>query len=139
MSSPPPPHLESLVSPPPPPHTHTHTFKVASRTLYMYLFVQTRTAQGNSLRYSLHTPFFDSSGSFFEFIPFVLYFPNSYVDLYQLQGFIHHTSFCRCSPRGFSATCLQQIQGSVVEGLSQTATSGSQWVFLSETLSCALS
>ena len=52
---------------------------------------------------------------------------------------IHHTSLFRCSPRGFSATCLQQIQGSVVEGLSQTATSGSQCFFLSETLSCALS
>ena len=50
-----------------------------------------------------------------------------------------HTSFFRCSPRGFSATCLQQMQGSVVEGLSQTATSGSQCFFLSETLSCALS
>ena len=37
-----------------------------------------------------------------------------------------NTSFFRCSPRGFSATCLQQMQGSVVEGLSQTATSGSQ-------------
>ena len=36
----------------------------------------------------------------------------------------------RCSPRGFSATCLQQMQGSVVEGLSQTATSGSQWDFV---------
>ena len=52
--------------------------------------------------------------------------------------YIHHTSFFRCSPRGFSATCLQQMQGSVVEGLSQTATSSSQ-CFLSETLSCALS
>ena len=41
---------------------------------------------------------------------------------------IHH--FFRCSPRGFSATCLQQMQGSVVEGLSQTATSGSQWFFV---------
>ena len=53
--------------------------------------------------------------------------------------YIHDTLFFRCSPRGFSATCLQQIQGSVVEGLSQTATSGSQCFFLSETLSCALS
>ena len=44
--------------------------------------------------------------------------------------YIHHTSFFRCSPRGFSATCLQQIQGSVVEGLSQTATSGSQCFFV---------
>ena len=34
-----------------------------------------------------------------------------------------HISFFRCSPRGFSATCLQQMQGSVVEGLSPTATS----------------
>ena len=41
-----------------------------------------------------------------------------------------HTSFFRCSPRGFSATCLQQMQGSVVEGLSQTATSGSQCFFV---------
>ena len=38
----------------------------------------------------------------------------------------------RCSPRGFSSTCLQQMQGSVVEGLGQTATSGSQCFFLSE-------
>ena len=36
----------------------------------------------------------------------------------------------RCSPRGFSATCLQQMQGSVVEGLSQTATSDSQGFFV---------
>ena len=40
-----------------------------------------------------------------------------------------HTFIFRCSPRGFSATCLQQMQGSVVEGLSQTATSGSQCFF----------
>ena len=48
------------------------------------------------------------------------------------SGFlIHHTYIIfRCSPRGFSATCLQQMQGSVVEGLSQTATSGSQWFFV---------
>ena len=43
---------------------------------------------------------------------------------------LHPTSFFRCSPRGFSATCLQQIQGSVVEGLSQTATSGSPCFFV---------
>ena len=36
----------------------------------------------------------------------------------------------KCSPRGFSATCLQQMQGLVVESLSQTATSGSQWFFV---------
>ena len=43
-----------------------------------------------------------------------------------------HTSYIifRCSPRGFSATCLQQMQGSVVEGLSQTATSSSQRFFV---------
>ena len=46
--------------------------------------------------------------------------------LVNLHTYIIHTSFFRCSPRGFSATCLQQMQGSVVEGLSQTATSGSQ-------------
>ena len=40
----------------------------------------------------------------------------------------------RCSPRGFSATCLQQMQGLMVEGLSQT---GLQCI-LSETLSWAL-
>ena len=40
------------------------------------------------------------------------------------------SSFFRCSPRGFSATCLQQMQSSVVEGLSQTATSGSQCFFV---------
>ena len=44
--------------------------------------------------------------------------------------YIIHTSFFRCPPRGFSATCLQQMQGSVVEGLSQTATSGSQYFFV---------
>ena len=48
---------------------------------------------------------------------------------YDLHTYIH-TSFFRCSPRGFSATCLQQMQGSVVEGLSQTATSGSQCFFV---------
>ena len=37
-----------------------------------------------------------------------------------------HTFIFRCSPQGFSATCLQQMQGSVVEGLSQTAKSGLQ-------------
>ena len=47
-----------------------------------------------------------------------------------LTNIIHHTSFFRCSPRGFSATCLQQMQGSVVEGLSQTAASGSQYFFV---------
>ena len=38
----------------------------------------------------------------------------------------------RCSARGFQATCLQQMQGSVVEGLiiSRTTTSGSQGVFV---------
>ena len=36
----------------------------------------------------------------------------------------------RCSQWGFSATCLQQMQGSVVEGLSQTAISSSQWYFV---------
>ena len=36
---------------------------------------------------------------------------------------IHHF---QVSSRGFSATCLQQMQSSAVEGLSQTATSGSQ-------------
>ena len=43
-----------------------------------------------------------------------------------------HTSYIifRCSPQGFSATCLQQMQGSVIEGLSQTATSGSQGFFV---------
>ena len=45
--------------------------------------------------------------------------------------YIHHTYIIfRCSLQGFSATCLQQMQGSVVEGLSQTATSGSQWFFV---------
>ena len=44
------------------------------------------------------------------------------------KPYIDHTSFFRCSPRGFSATCLQQIQ--VVEGLSQTATSDSQCFFV---------
>ena len=56
-----------------------------------------------------------------------------------VASYIHTYTIFRCSPRGFSATCLQQMQGSVVEGLSQTATSGSQCFFLSETLSCALS
>ena len=43
-----------------------------------------------------------------------------------------HTSYIifQVLPRGFSATCLQQMQGSVVEGLSQTATSGSQCFFV---------
>ena len=36
------------------------------------------------------------------------------------------------SAGGFSATCLQQMQGSVVKGLSQTATSGSQFFFVWE-------
>ena len=49
---------------------------------------------------------------------------------YIIHHTVHHTSFFRCSPRGFSASCLQQMQGSVVEGLSQTATSGSQCFFV---------
>ena len=49
---------------------------------------------------------------------------------FRTQKFFYPTSSFRCSPRGFSATCLQQIQGSVVEGLSQTATSGSQCFFV---------
>ena len=53
---------------------------------------------------------------------------NSYHE--SRASYIHHTSFFRCSPRGFSATCLQQMQGSVVEGLSQTAASGSQCFFV---------
>ena len=36
----------------------------------------------------------------------------------------------RCSPRGFSATCLQQMQGPEVEGLNQTAICDSQWFFV---------
>ena len=56
-----------------------------------------------------------------------------------MSNTFNSTFFFRCSPRGFSAICLQQMQGSVVEGLSQTATSGSQCFFLSEPLSCALS
>ena len=32
----------------------------------------------------------------------------------------------RCSPREFSATCSQQVYGSAVVGLSQTAISGPQ-------------
>ena len=50
--------------------------------------------------------------------------------LLQLLHYIHTYIIFRCSPQGFSATCLQQMQGSVVEGLSQTATSGSQWFFV---------
>ena len=49
--------------------------------------------------------------------------------MYIIHTYIH-TSFFRCSPQGFSATCLQQMQVSVVEGLSQTATSGSQCFFV---------
>ena len=33
-------------------------------------------------------------------------------------------------PARFSATCLQQMQSSVVEGLNKTAISGSQWFFI---------
>ena len=33
-------------------------------------------------------------------------------------------------PSGLLATCLQQMQGSVVEGFSQTAISSSQWLFV---------
>ena len=47
-----------------------------------------------------------------------------------IHTYIIYTSFFRCSPLGFSAACLQQMQGSVVEGLSQTATSGSQGFFV---------
>ena len=43
----------------------------------------------------------------------------------------------RCSLHGFLAVCWQQMQGLVVEGLSHTAISCSQW-FLSETLSDAV-
>ena len=45
----------------------------------------------------------------------------------------------RCSARVFSATCLQQKQGSVVEGLSQRPLLAIHNGFLSKTLSCALS
>ena len=47
--------------------------------------------------------------------------------LYIQRYSIHHFHVL---PRGFSATYLQQMQGSVVEGLSQTARSSSQWFFV---------
>ena len=67
------------------------------------------------------------------FFPILFYQNKPRVDfggILTLDWLYIHTSFFRCSPRGFSATCLQQIQGSVVEGLSQTATSGSQCFFV---------
>ena len=47
---------------------------------------------------------------------------------------IHNRVHFKYSPHGFSATFTHQVYGLVLEGVSQTALSGSQW-FLSETLS----
>ena len=42
------------------------------------------------------------------------------------ENYIRHTyTIFRCSPRGFSATCLQQMQGSVV-GENQSRLAGTQ-------------
>ena len=90
---------------------YIHTFIHTVHTIYILTYIHT----------NIHT-----------YLPaYIVYLDMSKSSIIlQYKQLYIHTYIFRCSPWGFSATCLQQLQGSVVEGLSRTATSDSQWFFV---------